>query len=447
MVEFPAVCGGEGSFSFEALMTDQKKYLKGYYLIAFAITIAIAAFIFKSEKMMSFHHSFPYFSGSANFKTLFDWRISPDEYKKMVHMSNEEQRAYHYVSTQVTVPNTINSYGYVLVALAARNLFPWLGDIQAVVLFQTLVHIGLSLIVLTAFLKSRLQKGIFILLYAVNPLVLQIVTSPFYYFWAVLPSVALAVVWFKKDKILFWIPVLTIVMIISLFIRSTTFILALLVFAVAFWRNRQMISRCIVVASFMIFISSFLWLSQHGGSYGSPYFTAYVGIGAYSNPYGIHGEDSDGYDYYRQKTGETIYFNPIAANDVNNPNVMARFQNLFKHRYFEIIKESPVLLMRNAILNTIQAFGVGTDNHLAWTRPLTVGIGLLVIVLFLVTKQWIWSLGILAYAGGFALFFPPIITYLFGAYILTVLGCCFALEKLLFRFWPEHRFMKMLLKQ
>ena len=416
-------------------------------ILALGIVIAITAFIiFKSYYNAPVIYSFSYLSGAANFKTLFDWCISPDEYNKIAHMSIVDHLKYRYVATKVTIPCTINNYGYVLVVLAARNLFPWLGDIQAVLLLHILLHIVISLFVIEFLLKTRFQRWLFFFLYAVNPVILYVVMLPLYYFWTVLPSVALAIVWLKPDKIRRWLPFITIVMLFSVFIRPATLFVVLVVFAVAFFKNRLKNSQRMVVMSGIIFISSIFWLLQQGVWYSSPFHTAYIGIGAYHNHYGIHGEDSDGFAYYRKNTGNTVSYNLIADNDLNNPKVLANYQSLMKKRYFEIIKESPWLLARNAVLNTIQAFGVGYDNHLVWTRPLTVGIGLLVIALFLFTKEWVWGIGVLAYASAFTFYYPPIVTYLFGAYILTVLGFCFALEKLLFRFLPEHGFFKLLLK-
>jgi hypothetical protein len=425
---------------------NRKNITNSAKIIVLGIVIAISAFVFKSEQNMALSCAFPYYSGAANFKELFDWRFSPDEYEKIAHMSNKDHWAYHYGANNVTIKSTaVNNYGYVLALFAARNIFPWLGDLQAVAVFQTLVHICFSLLIYFAFLQNRFQRGMFFLLYAINPVVLSFVTLPFYYFWAFIPSIALAAVWLQPDKIQRWIPFLSISIFFSFLIRPTTLFLILFVFVVAFWRNRQKSSQRMVVMSFVVFVSISFWFSQQGVWYGSPFHTAFVGIGNYSNPYGLHGGDSDGYEYYRQKTGEPFSYNPVAENGVNNPKVMARYQSVLKKRYFEIMKESPLLLVRNAVLNTVQAFGVGINVSREWTRPITAGIGLMVIALFLYTKQWVWGLGVLSYAVAFTLYYPPIVTYLLGVYPLTILGTCSALEQLLLRFWPEHRFVKLLL--
>lgn len=420
----------------------RKAHLTSYVkIIILSICIAITTFTFKSNNDQGVQSSFPYFSGAANYSSLFDWRISPDDYVKVAKMSQQERQAYRYVRTEKTIKNSINNYGYVLVAFAARNLFPWLGDTQAIVLLQALVHTILSLLVLGVLLNTRFQRSLFFLFYAINPFVIYWVTFPFYYFWSVLPSFVLAVVWFKPDKIRNWFPLLTITMLFSLLIRPSTLYLVIFVFLVAFFRNNQKISRRIVLLCFTLFITSFLWLSQQNVWYRSPFHTAYIGVGIYTNPYGLHGGDQEGYDYYKYKTGETINTDPIVGN-ANN----AKYMSVLKQRYYEIVKESPLLLVRNAVLNTTQAFGVGINVSRSWTRPFTVGLGLLIIGLFIFTKQWVWGLGIFAYAIAFTLYYPPIAPYLFGANILVVLGLCLAIEKLFYKLLPKSSEEKVSLK-
>ena len=161
-------------------MRGEQKLWSLVRLLGSGLLIALMAFVFRNESLQSANWSFPYFSGAANFERPFDWRISPSEFEKVSQMSVEEHRSYRYVATSETIPNTINSYGYVLVALAARSMFFWVGDIQSVIMLQVLVHIGISLLFMAYLLESRLQRGLFFVVYAVNPLVLHIATFPFF---------------------------------------------------------------------------------------------------------------------------------------------------------------------------------------------------------------------------------------------------------------------------
>lgn len=408
-------------------------FRKTVQLMLAAVVIAAFSSAFKNQSMQHISWTFPYFSGAANYETLFDWRISPTEFDKIEGMSDNAHREYRYVATEKTVQSTVNEYGYVLVALAARHLFPGLSDIQGVILLQILVHIILSLFVMGYLLESRLQRGLFFILYAINPLVLHVVTFPFYYFWTVLPSVALAIVWFKPNQRCYWVPVTTIVLLFALLIRPTTIFIALFVFAVAFMRDSSAQIRRITACFFLCFMVGAAVVYHHAGQR-SLFHTVYIGVGAYSNPYGISLDDVNGFNYYKQTTGTAISTHPIQGN-WGVKKVQQDYNETLKQRYLQIFHQSPMLLIRNALLNTVQAFGVGYDVQRPWSRPITVLMGVFIICLFVVTRQWIWMAAIFIYSASFTLFFPPIPAYLFGAYLLLILGISAAVEQLVQRLY------------
>lgn len=403
-----------------------------YQGIGLALVVAACAFVFRNEGDQGLNWTFPYLSGAANFDRLFDWRISPSEYDKVEAMTEVQHRSYRYVATAETIPNTVQEYGYVLVALTARNLFPWLGDIQALSLLQGLLHVGISMFILLHLLESRFQRAAFFVLYAVNPLVLRITTLPYYYFWTVLPSVALAVVLLKKNGGRAWVPALTAALLLSLAIRPTTLFVMPLVFAAAFWLRKDVRSRVVVAVSALAFAVGVAAIFKQGFQR-SAFHTIYIGIGAYANPYGLARlDDQVGFDAYREISGENISTHAIHGN-WRDPALRKRYNEAIKERYLEILRQSPFLLARNAALNTVQAFGVGYDVDRPWSRPLTVAIGAAVIGLLLVGGQWIWCLAILAYAAGFSPYFPPVPAYLFGAYLMITLGVSAALERVIRR--------------
>jgi hypothetical protein len=398
-------------------------------LLLAALCIAAAAFALKNNNLQSINWTFPYFSGAANLDGSFEWRISPEDYDKIAKMSVDEHRAHRYAATRETIPNSVNEYGYVLVAWTARHLFPWLGDIQATVLLQVLAHIIFSLFVLGYLLSTRFQKAAFFALYAVNPLVLYIVTFPLYYFWTVLPALCLGIIALKREKVARWIPAVTAVLLFSHSIRPTGLFLSLFVFLLAGWLNKSVRSRLAVAFCFLAFAGG-VFLIQQQGAQRSAFHTLYVGVGAYPNPYRVYSlDDEEGYSYYHGKTGTRISTHAIHGN-WNDPRIRGDYNEVLKERYVQILKAGPMLLARNAALNTVQAFGVGYDASHGWTRPLTVGAGAFVVALLIFTGQWIWALGILLYAAGFTLYYPPIPAYLFGAYFLIALGVAKGAEKL-----------------
>ena len=116
-------------------------------------------------------------------------------------LSVDEYRNYKHNKTEDVIENNVNNYGYVLVALVATKILPWIGDIQAVIVIQIVVHVLFCVaLVLFSFVNS-FQRYAFILLYAANPIVIYFVTFPFYYFWMFIPSVALVMVKTRNDLI------------------------------------------------------------------------------------------------------------------------------------------------------------------------------------------------------------------------------------------------------
>lgn len=389
-------------------------------LLVAAVLVVGSAALFKNDGVQGVNWTLPYLSGAANFQSLTEWRISPADYDRVVKMTAAEHRVYRYQRTEDTVFNTNNAYGYVLVALAARNLFPWLGDLQAVVHLQVLVHVALSLFIFAAVLRTPLQRWLFIILYAANPIIVYVVTYPFYYFWTCIPSVALAVVWLRPEWIRTVVPLLTPVLLFSLLVRPTTVFVCLFTFAVAFWIGRSRATRAVVAGSLIAFVAGTALIAQGTGT--PPYHTMYIGIGAYPNPHGIERPvDNEGYDYFEQETGIEISTHAIHGN-WNNPELKELYMETLRGRYFEITRDTPLLLARNALYNFAQSFSVGYDTSRAWLRPISAALGALVIGFLVFTRQWTWLVGTIAYTAAFAWYFPPIPAYLFGAYLLTTIG-------------------------
>jgi hypothetical protein len=388
-----------------------------------ASAIIIAALVFRSNGLMGVNWSFPYFSGAANFESLYDWKISPSEYAKVMAMSISEQMAYRYVATDETIGYSYNDYGYVLVALVARHIFWWMGDIDSVVVLQIIIHVVLSLTTLV-FLRSTIQRTVFFFAFSVNPLVIHIVTLPFYYFWTAIPSFIFIFVWFRGCKPSIWVWPIAGLCFFSFLVRPTTIFVCLLVFAVILLKER----RVVVFAGLTLFLG--FSIHSHAKSRKSPWHTMYIGIGAYENPYMPSKPlDSNGYAYYERITGRTVSTNAISG-IFNDPESREHYDAIMRSAYWDVARESPVLLVRNAVFNTLQAFSLGYDADRKWVQFASAITGLLMIGLIVWARQWIWGVGIIAVAGSFMLYFPPIPAYLFGAYPFTVLAASGIMEAL-----------------
>jgi hypothetical protein len=391
------------------------------------VTIVFASIIFKNPGMMSLNWTFPYFSGAANLDWTLVWKISPLDYETVSKMTTEEVYAHRFIVSDDTINNSVNNYGYLLVVWLATKLFFWLGDVQAVIVLQVIVHIIISVILLKQFLTSSLQCWLFFLFYAVNPIVLHFVTFPFYYFWTVIPSFILAVSWLRVDLIRKNMWLVTPLLLFSVLTRPSILFVVIFVYIVTIFRSATKDERIIFVKWGTIALAG-LFMIYYISTKMSPVHSVYIGIGAYNNQFQINRlSDEEGYKYYQKVTNNKVSTNAINGS-FRNSEFRNEYYSVLMDRYVEIFNENSTLLAKNGLLNTIQAFGPGYDVDRAWSRPFTIAIGCLVITLFIYTKQWFWLLGVLSYALAFTPYFPPIPAYLFGAYILLVLGMANTIE-------------------
>lgn len=413
-----------------------KNIISFYYAMSMATFLSLSLFFFANKSNQSINWIFPYFSGAANFETLFDWKISPSDFERVKSLSPNDYRHYKHQRTEGTIINTVNNYGYVLVALASQKLFPFLGDLHGVIFLQVIIHWLLSLILVLFVFTTHFQRISFIFLYVLNPAIIHIVSFPFYYFWLVLPSFFFCILILKKNwrkNILFIsIPFL----LFSILIRPTPVFLTLLYFIISFFYLNKIKERLIVVAMFIAFSVSIAFLGKI--SSGSPWHTIYIGIGAYPNNVGVVGlSDEQGYNYFYQKTGIIIDTDVILGN-YKNPILRKKYMNTLKDRYFEIAKQKPGLLIRNAILNLFQVFSIGHIINNKILTYLSIFSGFIFLVIMLYARQGIWALAILASAIGFVPYFPPIPQYNFAAYMLLIVAGIIVLERILIKFNYRH---------
>ena len=396
------------------------------------LCVVLSVALFSNKSTQGANWTFPYFSGAANFEKLFDWKISPSDFENVKKLEKSSKLKnyidYKHKRTSDLVLNTVNNYGYVLVALASQNIFPSLGDLRGVIYFQLTIHIIISLFIINFVLSTPLKKLFFILFYVANPLVIHFTTFPFYYFWMFVPSFFIAVLILKEKWRDWWVYFAIPILLFSLLIRPTTLFLMIIFFVIAFFFAKSNRLKISVVFAFCLFIagaSSVLSLFRS-----APWHTLYVGIGAYSNEFGVAKlKDSEGYKYFYQKKNIVINTDPINGN-YNDPIVMQEYTSTLKSRYFEILMEKPLMLLRNAFVNTLQVFSIGhiVDRpSLNWINTL---FGFLIFTFLMYARQYVWILVILASAGTFCLYFPPIPAYNFAAYLLLVFAFISALDRL-----------------
>lgn len=418
-------------FSGRKFSNKMMSFLKSkLFLTLFSIILMLlSVFSFQTTNTQGINWSFPYFSGAANFDHLFDWQISPSDYTIAAKLTHKQYREYKHRKTADLIPNTVNNYGYVLVALIAQKLLPSFGDVQAVIYLQILVHLGASLFLLLKVFQTNLQRYGFLFLYAANPLIVYFVTFPFYYYWTFLPSVAFVVFWFKPEWRSWSILVLTPLLLFSLLIRPTTLFLCVFFYLVGWLITKPTMDRVRMFVATIVFVSGTILIVSQTGS--SPWHTMYVGFGAHSNNQEIHTlRDEEGYNYFQKRTGIIINTNAVAGN-YNDPIIRRKYNESLKERYLEILIESPFLVVRNATINIVQGFSVGYIVNHQWLTFASTVLGGCVLFYLIFTRQWIWILGALSYSVGYAWFFPPIPAYHFGVYLLLVTGVVLGSEYLI----------------
>lgn len=390
-----------------------------FFIITFLIIcVSISSFLFQNNNDQSINWTFPYYSGAANHENFFDWRISPSDFQIAKNLDYTTYKDYIHKKTRISVQNTVNNYGYVLIVLISRNIFPNLGEINGVILFQILVHLISSVIILLFLFEKNYEKILFIILYSANPLIIYFVTFPFYYFWLFIPSFSLLFIIKRKDSVKFIIPVITFFLLLSTLIRPTTIFLSFFVYLFSFF-NTDKQTKIIIFLSGIIFLFGLLIIKKKSTTT-LPFHTMYVGIGSYPNDFEIFSNsDAEGFIYYKKLTGIEISTDAINGNYIVD-SVRDKYNQLLKVRYLEILKKEPTLIIKNATLNFLQIFSFGY-----YTKSLIVSyfsslIGLFILLTLVHFKKWIYIVGISLYSLSYVLYFPPIPAYNFGVYLMLI---------------------------
>jgi hypothetical protein len=402
---------------------------KSIFALFSVVLIILSALTFQNETNQGFNWTYPYFSGAANFEKIFDWQISPTDYGNAAKLSDQEYRKYKHNKTGNTIKSINNFYGYVLIALVSMTLFPMMGDLNGVILLQIIIHTGVSLFLILKLFETRLLQWGFLILYAANPLILHFVTFPIYFFWSCIPGLMFIVLWLKPDWRKILIPLFLPISLLALMIRPTTLFLCIYIFAIAIFLSKTRRERIIFLFWMVLFfIGSASIQSQ---STRTPWHTMYIGLGAYSNVYGVNRlSDNEAYQLFYNKTGIAIDTNSVNGN-YNDPTTRNQYDRVLRERYFQIVTEHPLSIIKNISLNAIRVFSIGYIVDRPWLNRGMLIFGVLVALFLVVTQQWVWIIGVVAASIGYVLYFPPIPAYHFGAYSLLVFGSLSGIQLLI----------------
>lgn len=380
---------------------------------------------------MSTSWTFPYFSGAKNSQLLGQWKISPSDYEVVRKLPYDNYKQYKHRQTSDTMPHEVNNAGYLVVAWLAQLLFPFLGDLDAVRVLQATVHIALCLLILTSAARTTVQRLAFLLLYGLNPIVIQVVTYPFYYFWTCLPSVVLLCMWHSTQARWASGIVGISLSVFSIAIRPTIFLLSL-------WasigiparllsgkRRLTIVAGCLLGSG--VSCACFLHATSSPNRAAQFAHSRYIGLGAYSGSDVIDVEDAVGFAEFRRRTGIKIDTNPITGN-WGDSSISAQYALVMNEAYWD--KATSISIIKNALLNLLQSFSVGFPYRMRGFAEISAAFGALTLLSLALTRQWLIIGAVGAYYATFGWFYPPIPNYLFGAYVLTGFGWSVVLDRL-----------------
>jgi len=389
------------------------------------VTIAIASVLFENHRQMAAIFTVPFFSGAANTGIGQPWQCAPEEVSKYKLLSTEQKESYKFSSYPPSSLINYNHYnaGFVYLIIVAKQIFFWKGDIQALKAFHVLMHIIICLLIISV-IERKTFKFLFLLCYGLNPLVIYFVTFPYLYFWQVLPSFAIAVVLLQNKPLrIGQFLLLATVCALAFVVRPTVILAVLFLFFLLFTINK----RYTLLVSLTGFLTVFLWLWTPAGNK-TIWHTAYVGIGAYENPYMQGVTDNNAFALFKKKTGQNLYLYP--GGNYYDSTTFAANVRILKTEYLKIAKQIPLLLLRNAFLNFFQGFSIGyLLDYPMWTNYLSMAAGLVFFILLVINRLYKWIIAIALTNLSFSVYFPPIPAYMFGSYLLLVSAFIVLLQK------------------
>ncbi len=385
-------------------------------MAAIAALVLLASIPFDNTTRRSAPGILPFFSGAAHYEFGQGWRYCEEDFVRFLALPSREARDHYRFEPDPDCDlrhYDLAAKGYLWVAIAARNVFFWMGDLKAVETVQVIGHIVLTLFVL-AQLRRRLSKWLFLLLYGLNPLLLWFASYPVYYFWQAVPGGMVAAYLLRRDMRLGWWTLAVGGLLGFCFaIRPTVvfvsgFLLVLVMLRES-WKYAIAGGLVFLLAGFVVF----------GGSHQTdPWHTAYVGIAAYPNPYVQEFHDRAAHRVWEEKSGERLDKGPYG--NYREPGVVAETSEAKREAFLAIARESPGMLARNAFFNLLQSFSLGYVTDFPPLTAVSTILGAIVIGVLAWRRRWGFLVAIAASSASFVVFFPPIQIYMYGSYVLLV---------------------------
>jgi len=355
----------------------------------------------------------PYLSSAANLQMFGDFKIDKEEVISFKELNSTEQYHYQFSKSENLSSYTHNPIGYSYIIRFATTLFPFLGNSESLILFQVLVHLFISFLILYQFRTTNRFLLIFSIFYVCNPFILYFAVLNYYYFWQCIPGFMMIYIILCQPKRQWIVIMCTIILLFATLARPTIIFLSLFTLLLLYRKYS------LTFATLSLTISTLFFILLNKPTEKIIWHTVYVGIGAYPNSNVPYLSDNFGYQLYRDSTGTEL--NASLGGNYYEGSVISRYSEITKNTAIGLFKKDPLLFIRNAISNTFQCFSIGyVKTNSPAPNIISAILGLIYCILLWKTNQKFIVVSILLYTFMFFLYYPPIPAYLFGAYILLV---------------------------
>jgi hypothetical protein len=371
----------------------------------------------------------PYTSGAANWSIGQPWKVAIGDdqiYKAKSIGERWVDVAQPVQDSSKLIEFSAHDEGWVWVLWFTRKIFPFLGDLQGVVLLAIILHLAFSALILNR-LSPGWQRYLFTFIFICNPITLHLVTFPYYYYWQAFPSLLAIILWQYRDKVNVWyLPSLALFLALCVAIRPNVIFICLLVLALAVYFIRHWVTYLSVV----LFALCFLSIPKANKMF---WHTVYAGLGAYPNHSGLYLSDESSYASFKNKTGITL--NTAFGQNYYNLQLRDQYNQHLKTESIEYIKTHPAQSLRNVILNlSIGIFSPYKPNSPFWIYYVQAFLGLIFLAGLIWLRQWPVLIGLSLSLGCIALIYPPIAAYVVGSLVFTGWGLTQVVSQIVKRF-------------
>jgi putative flippase GtrA len=396
-------------------LPDRRWWLE--VIFAPILLFIVLAIPFRNTRMQHPIWVAPYTSGAANWSPGQPWKVALGDdiiYKDKSIEQRWVDVAQPAQDASKLIEFSAHDEGWMWVLWFTRKIFPFLGDLQGVVLLTVILHLAFSALILNR-LNPGWQRYLFTLIFICNPITLHLVTFPYYYYWQAFPSLLAIILWQYRDKVNIWhLPGIALFLALCIAVRPNVIFICVLVLALTLYFIRHWVAYLSLILFTLCFLSipkanKMLW------------HTVYAGLGAYPNNDSLYLSDESSYASFKNKTGVTLdtalganYYN-LQLRDVYNQHL--------KKESLEYIKSHPVRSLKNIILNlSIGVLSPYKPGSPAWIYYIQALLGLIFFGFLIWLRQWPVIIGLALSLGCIAIIYPPIAAYAVGGLVFTAWG-------------------------